>query len=62
MNEKMKEMIATLEPEIRELVTEVISIERRFMDMKTPVGVKQEIKALLERQVKGTALRDEESA
>lgn len=61
MNEKMKEMIATLEPEIQELVTEVLSVERRFMDMKTPVGVKQEIKALLERQFKASALRNEES-
>jgi len=61
MNEKMKEMIATLDPEIQELVTQVIATERRYLDMKTPVGVKQEIKTLIESHVKKAALRDEEN-
>lgn len=61
MNEKMKEMIETLDPEIRDLVTEVISVERKYMDMKQPVGVKQEIKTVLEKYVKTNAMQKEES-
>ena len=62
MNENMKQMIATLDPEIQGLVTEVILAERRYLDMKTPVGVKQEIKSILERYVKEAASQTEESA
>lgn len=52
MQEKLLELIKTLDPDIQELVAEVLEKEREYLDMLKPKGVKEEIRDLIDRHAK----------
>ena len=49
MKEKLRELILQLDPELQELVAEVILKEREYLDMMKPRGVKEEIRDAVDR-------------
>ena len=48
MKQKLAELIGELEPEIQELVAEVILLEREYLDTGTR-GVKEKIRDLIDK-------------
>jgi len=52
MKEKLLELIKQLDPELQELVAEVIEKEREFLDYLKPRGVVEEIRDLIDRHAK----------
>jgi uncharacterized protein YaaR (DUF327 family) len=52
MKEKLLELIKQLDPELRELVAEVIEKEREYLDYLKPRGVVEEIRDLIDRYAK----------
>lgn len=49
MREKLAELVADLEPEIQALVAEVIQLEREYLDLLKPRGVKDEIRDAIDK-------------
>lgn len=49
MKEKLLELIRQLDPEIQELVAEVILLEREHLDMLKPHGIKEKIRDAIDK-------------
>jgi hypothetical protein len=49
MREILAELIRDLDPDIQELVAEVIRLEREYLDMIKPRGVVQEIREQIDK-------------
>lgn len=60
MREKLAELIAGLEPEIQALVAEVIQLEREYLDLLKPRGVKDEIREAIDKYARYGLGADEE--
>ena len=52
MKDKLRELILQLDPELQELVAEVIIKEREYLDMMKPRGIKEEIRDAIDRIAK----------
>jgi cell division protein FtsB len=52
MKEKLLVLIKKLEPELQEVVAEVIEKEREYLDFLKPRGVVEEIRDLIDRHAK----------
>jgi hypothetical protein len=52
MHEKLFELIKNLEPDLRELVVEVIEKEREYIDYLKPKGIKEDIRELIDKYAK----------
>ena len=52
MKEKLLELIKQLDPDLQELVAEVIEKEREYIDFLKPKGVKDDIRGLIDKHVK----------
>jgi hypothetical protein len=52
MLEKLIELIKQLDPDLQELVAEVIEKERDYIDLLKPRGVKEDIRDLIDRHAK----------
>ena len=61
MKEKLMELIQQLDPEIQALVAEVISLERDYVDMVKPRGVKKDIREVIDKYAKYGIGVDEEA-
>lgn len=61
MKEKLLELIKQLDPEIQDLVAEVITLEREHLDMKKPRGVKEKIRDQIDKYAR-YGLGDHEEA
>lgn len=57
MKERLVELIGELDPEIQELVAEVILLEREYLDMLRPRGVKEKIRDAIDKHAKHGMLR-----
>jgi hypothetical protein len=61
VKEKLMALIQQLDPEIQELVAEVILLEREHLDMLKPRGIKNKIRDSIDKYAKyGTGLDEEE--
>jgi uncharacterized protein YaaR (DUF327 family) len=49
MRDKLLDLIKNLDPDIQELVAEVLEKERDYLDMLRPRGIKEEIRDLIDR-------------
>ena len=49
MKEKLLELIKQLDPDIQELVAEVIEKEREYIDYLRPRGIKDDIRDLIDK-------------
>ncbi len=49
MREKLVELIAQFDPEVQEVVAEVIAKEREYLDLLKPRGVKEDIEHTIDR-------------
>jgi len=49
MKDKLRGLILQLDPELQELVAEVIIKEREYLDMMKPRGIKEEIRDAIDR-------------
>jgi len=61
MRERLMELIRQLDPEIQELVAEVIILERDHLDMLKPRGVKEKIRDAIDKYAKYGLGKDEEA-
>lgn len=52
MRERLLKLIRQLDPEIQELVAEVIILEREHLDMLKPRGVKEKIRDAIDKYAK----------
>jgi hypothetical protein len=52
IRELQEEFLKTVDPSVREILSEVILAELGKIDMKTPQGIKIEIKNIIDAQVK----------
>jgi uncharacterized protein YaaR (DUF327 family) len=52
MKEKLLELIKQLDPDLQELVAEVIEKEREYIDLLKPRGVKEDIRDLIDKHAK----------
>jgi hypothetical protein len=52
MREKLLALIKQLDPDLHELVAEVIEKEREYIDLQKPRGVKEDIRDLIEKHAK----------
>lgn len=52
MKEKLLELIRQLDPDLQELVAEVIEKEREYIDYLKPKGIKEDIRDLIDKHVK----------
>ena len=52
MKEKLAKLIRQLDPELQELVAEVISLEREYLDMLKPRGIKEKIRDLIDARAR----------
>lgn len=52
MKERLLELIKQLDPDLQELVAEVIEKEREYIDFLKPKGVKDDIRGLIDKHVK----------
>lgn len=52
MKNKIAELIRQLDPEIQELVGEVIMLEREYLDLLKPRGVKEDIRDVIDKYAK----------
>jgi hypothetical protein len=52
MREKLLELIRQLDPDMQELVIEVIEKERDYIDLLKPRGVKEDIRDLIDKHAK----------
>ena len=58
IREKLAKLIRHLDPEIQELVAEVIILEREHLDMQKPRGVKEKIRDAIDKYAKFGLGRD----
>lgn len=59
MREILATLIKDLDPDIQELVAEVIRLEREHLDMKNPRGVVQDIRDEIDKYAQQSLLREE---
>jgi len=59
MREILATLIKDLDPDIQELVAEVIRLEREHLDMKNPRGVVQDIRDEIDKCAQQSLLREE---
>lgn len=52
MRDKLLDLIKNLDPDIQELVAEVLEKERDYLDMLRPRGIKEEIRDLIDKHAK----------
>lgn len=52
MREKLIELIKQLDPDLQEIVIEVIEKERDYLDYQKPKGIKDEIRDIIDRYAK----------
>lgn len=52
MKEKLFELIKQLDPDLQELVAEVIEKEREYIDLIKPRGVKEDIRDIIDKHAK----------
>jgi hypothetical protein len=57
MREKLVELIMQFEPEVREVVAEVVAKEREYLDLLKPRGVKEDIEHTIDRVARHGANR-----
>lgn len=57
VRELQQEFLKTVDPSVREILSEVIMAELAKIDMKTPQGIKIEIKNIIDAQVKAEDAR-----
>jgi hypothetical protein len=60
MREKLIELIRQLDPDMQELVTEVIEKERDYIDLLRPRGVKEDIRDIIDKHAKYPELKGED--
>ena len=60
LQEKLLTLIRQLDPEIQELVAEVIVLERDHLDMLKPRGIKEKIRDAIDKYAKYGSGKDEE--
>lgn len=49
MKEELMKLIQQLDPEVQELVADIILVEREHLDMLNPRGVKEKIKDMIDK-------------
>ncbi len=52
MKENLLALIKTIDPDLQELIAEVIEKEREYIDYLKPRGVKEDIRNLIDRHAK----------
>jgi hypothetical protein len=57
VREIQQEFLKTVDPAVREILSEVLMAEQARIDMKTPQGIKIEIKNIIDAQVKAEERR-----
>ena len=55
MKEKLLELIKELDPDLQELVAEVIEKERDYIELLKPRGVKEDIRDLIDKHARFSA-------
>jgi hypothetical protein len=52
IKDRMLKLFAGCEPAVQKVIEEVLSIEQEYISMKSPRGVKEAIKEVIDRTVK----------
>ena len=58
MREQLIELTQVLDPDVRIVVAEVVALERDYLDMLKPRGVKEDIRDIIDRESKRIIAED----